>query len=63
MRLLRGRWLWGVLGAIATTYLIRRSRSDGHYRVSNGTGRTVQSAVRTGRSFIGQTVKAALRRG
>ena len=26
VRFLRSRWMWPVLGALATTYLIRRSR-------------------------------------
>lgn len=73
MRLLGKRWLWGVAGAVATVYLLRRSQAKRTYQnsglnnfMSEDTlrmGRNAwDTAVRAGKTLAESTAKAVARR-
>lgn len=63
LRLFRGRWLWGAIAAVATTWWIQRSRQQSvrHGIRLNGTGKALQSVARAGQSVVDQAVKALRR--
>lgn len=69
LRLLRSRWMWPVLGALATTYLIRRSRQpeqasqrlfarDGGWRRSV----TLGQVANVGKAALDTAMRALTRR-
>lgn len=69
IRMMRGRWFWGVVGALATAYFLRRPRgnqagirsmtSADAYRM----GRTaLDNVYRAGRSVAQNTARAVSRR-
>lgn len=55
----RRRWFWGILGAIATTYLVREARQRQSFS-RNGNGRMSKRAVdgllQAGRSVMDRTM-------
>jgi len=68
--LLSRRWVWGILGAAATAYLMRRSKQAGPRRVlarsrafdASRWGRSaIDTAMRAGRSVAESTMRALAR--
>lgn len=58
MRLLGRRWLWGIAGAAATVYLLRRSQNKRSYRSKALTNFTTEDAMRMGRNALDTAIQA-----
>lgn len=60
MRMMRGRWFWGIAGALTTLYFLQRSRRQPHEAI-RGNGFTADDVVRAGQTALDAAVRTGQR--